>query len=81
MSHASLSSLSDGGVKDNLCKISNEWKHSDQHVARHDVYGTKFREAWELRSHDSADVDSGKIDDCESFEHILETLDDIAIED
>ncbi|ETN19840.1 hypothetical protein PPTG_02976 [Phytophthora nicotianae INRA-310] len=89
--------------KDNLCKIINEWKHSDQtpdsvvaksvsicgfsddptswHIARHDVYGTKFRMAWELRSHDGAEDDSGSFDDCESYEHIMETLDDIVIED
>ncbi|ETI51434.1 hypothetical protein F443_05198 [Phytophthora nicotianae P1569] len=62
-----------------ICSFSDD--PTSWHIARQDVYGTKFRMAWELRSHDGAEDDSGSFDDCESYEHIMETLDDIVIED
>lgn len=42
------------------------------HIARHDVYDTKFWMAWELQDHPATDCD-------EVLSDVMETLDDIIL--
>ncbi|OWZ21105.1 hypothetical protein PHMEG_0004400 [Phytophthora megakarya] len=53
---------------------------SDWHIAKHDVYGSKFRAAWELQ--EGVESESNVDDETQAqIESIMETLDDIVIEE
>ncbi|KAE9052173.1 hypothetical protein PR001_g757 [Phytophthora rubi] len=56
------------------CGFNND--SSTWRIAKHDVYGSRFKAAWELRERDGTNGDIA-----ETMSAVMETLDDIVIED